>query len=319
MAKHGPKLVKDRYPLHRGPFLFAPHFLTVSEWFPDFHRLIEKVLLDVNVTATILKPYEGRQARIEFSEAEMTIDGDGGIFFVDKLGTSNLPFEEMTSDDWSGPCAAPRQFFEELRDPRYIALLGNDYKVVCKFADLLYRRMEHRFGKALKNGLGQVTARIGSQFAEPTDIDAWQLGYLNVIQKERERYFSDDRDFDEAVARDGTRLFGLGVAPIIVGDTVSANAHHEKASGTRGRKPTVNYDELHRVMLALIRTKGIPGPKKPNWTGALFVKAVRAQIGSTAPGRTTIFENLRPVIAAFKKHQSSMGFRQSDNSKPRVN
>jgi hypothetical protein len=303
MAKHVPKSVvyqaKDQYPIHRGPFLFAPHFLTPPEWFPNFSRLIEKALLAVKAKATIVKPTDsnGRCVRIEFSNAEMTIDGDAGIFFVDKLGTSKLDFDEMPFPDWSGPCGVPRQYFRELSQPDYIARLDHDHKNVCKFSSLLYRWMKHRFAKAQAQGIARLTARVGRPFAKPTIIDAWQLQHLRLVEKEREKYFEDDRDLDDAIGSDGTKIFGLGVTPVI--RSLGAEpAEPEAVMKPRGRRPSIDHAKLHVLIVGLIRKRGIPGRKNPRWTGELLVKAVKSQM---QVGRTAILKTLPSVIAEYKK------------------
>jgi hypothetical protein len=79
MAKRKPDQSEDRYPIHRGPFLFAPHFLTVAEWFSDFNRIAQKALSDAKATATIERPRDGRLMLVKFPESEMTVDGDGGF------------------------------------------------------------------------------------------------------------------------------------------------------------------------------------------------------------------------------------------------
>jgi hypothetical protein len=134
------KLVfEDRYPLHRGPFLFSPQFLTVADWFQNFSSLIEKVFLDIGVSADFIRGYGNRSAVIKFSNCEMTVDGEGGLFSIDDLGFSDrlrLPGNDDFLEGWSGPGGAPDQFFRDLGDRRYVSHLGANYKNVSKFSSM---------------------------------------------------------------------------------------------------------------------------------------------------------------------------------------
>jgi len=315
MAKRETERTQEHYPLHRGPFLFAPHFLAVSEWFPEFNRIIERTLSDASAVGTIGKPRDGRQALIKFSVSEMMIDGDGGLFFVDQLGS----FEAKDFDDsfwnfWSGPCGAPRQFFEELHDPVNVGKIGADYRAVRAFSNLLYFRMKHRFEKALKCGIAEITARLATPFNDRSVLEPWQLKCMELVKRQRERYFEDDRDLDKAIGQDGTKVFGLGVT--LAYGTLAASGVAELAMRPRGRRPSVDRVKLDELMIELIRKRGVPSRKTPRWTNELLVKAVKERM---KVGRTTILENLPSVIAALKKERSSAGFRQSGNSKLRVN
>lgn len=318
--KHKPiELVfEDRYPLHRGPFLFGPGFLTVESWYPSFHELIVQVLDQVNVSARISRSaeWDGRQALVEFSGVEMVIDGDGGLFWVDSLGMRNVEFDATTEEDWTGPAGAPDVFFRELDTEENIGRLGPDYRDVRKFSHRLFLKMRHRFESSLASGAAMITAMVGSEFVARSLLEPWQTRYLTIKEIERESWFTDDRTLDEAVGRDGTKLFGLAVVPESASARPVVHPISRSAKGKRGRKPTIDHQRLSEVMLDLMRKRGVPDSRTPNWTGEIFAKQVKAKLGV---GRTTILENLPPVIERYRKELQHKGFRQSANSKTTVN
>jgi hypothetical protein len=305
MAKRKLEQSDDWYPIHRGPFLFAPHFLTVSEWFLEFNRVVRISLLDTKAMASIDKPRSGRQMLIKFPKSEMMIDGDGGMFFVDQLGQSEAEDDDGFWNYWSGPGGTPTQFFEELRDPANVRKIGTDYESIFRFSELLYLRMTKRFEKALKSGFAKLTAYIGTPFGERTLLEPWQLKHIKLVGRERERYFEDDHDLDEGISQDGKKIFGLGVTPII--RPVSASfAAPEVVGRPRGRRRSIDREQLQNLMLDLVRKKGIPSAKTPKWTRELLVKAVMSQM---QVGRTTVFENIPSVIEKFKEERGRKGLR----------
>jgi hypothetical protein len=308
---------KELYPLHCGPFLFSPQFLTAADWFQNFSELIEKVLLDAHMTATLSKGSGSRSALVKFSNCEMTVDGDGGLFFLDELGFSDIPFDDdrIPFSDWYCPCGKPPVFLEELQEPDTIARLGAEHRGISKFSSILYLRMKHRFEKALKQGTAQISACLGSPFTERSEIEAWKLSHLKLVEKERESFFTDDRELDQAVSDDGIKIFGLAITPLVTSSAVARTAV-TTAKGKRGRRRTIDRQRLEDVMLDHIRKRGIPGPKKSNWTGRIFAKQVAKELGV---GCTTVTDNLRPVIEKYNKQLQRSGFRQSANSKTTVN
>lgn len=309
---------KELYPLHRGPFLFSPRFLTASDWFQNFSDLIGKVLLEVGVNANLVRGPGDRCAIIKFTNFDMTVDGDGGLFFLDDFGFSDrvlLPEDDNFLDGWSGPCGAPDQFFQELGDHSHILQLGADYKGIRRFSSRLYLLMEQRFKNALKSGEALVSACIGSPLAERSDIEAWKLHYLKLVEKERELFFFDDRNLDQAVSDDGIKIFGLAITPLVTSSAVARTAV-TTAKGKRGHPVVIDHNRLNEVILDLLRTRGIPGPKRPNWTGRIFIEHVRKTMKVSG---TVIRENLRLLIDNNKKQLQHSGFRQCANSKTSVN
>jgi hypothetical protein len=293
-----------RYPVHRGPFLFAPHFLTEEQWFPEFYSLIEQVLAQVEVTAEIVHLYEGRHARIIFSKAEMTIDGQGGLFVVDELGSS------YKEDGWLGPLGTPDRFLRELEEKQSIDQLGHDYRNIQSVATLLARSMSNRFKKALQSGLAQLTARKGSPFSDPCILETWQLRYLKINDEDREDFLTDDLELDEATGSDDTKLFGLGVAAtqLMLGPDTAVSTPRVTR---RGPKQTVDHDKVESVMHSLLRQRGRPSPKTPMWTGEIFARVVREKMGSAAPSRATILKKLPLAFEKYRRELSSNGFSQS--------
>jgi hypothetical protein len=308
---------KELYPLHRGPFLFSPQFLTAADWFQNFSQLIEKVLLDAHMAATLSKGSGSRSVLVKFSNCEMTVDGDGGLFFLDDLGFSDIPFDDdrIPFSDWYSPCGEFPVFLEELQESATIARLGAEHRGISKFSSMLYLRMRHRFESALKQGAAEISACLGSPFAERSSIEAWKLSHLKLIKKERESFFIDDRELDRAVSDDGINIFGLAITPLVTSSAVARTAV-TTAKGKRGRKVEIDYKRLNEVTLDLLRKRGVPGPKKPNWTGKIFVKHVMRKVKA---GETMIRENLRSIIKNQEKQLPHSGFRQSANSKTTVN
>jgi hypothetical protein len=175
--------------------------------------------------------------------------------------------------------------------------------------------MEQRFKNALKSGEALVSACIGSPLAERSDIEAWKLHYLKLVEKERELFFSDDRNLDQAVSDDGIKIFGLAITPLVMSSSLGRTAV-TMAKEKRGRPVVIDRTRLDGVMLDLLRSRGIPSPKKPNWTGKIFVEHVRKTM---KVGGTTIRKNLRSLIENNKKQLQHGGFRQYANSKTTVN
>jgi hypothetical protein len=321
--KPGDTEFKDRYPIHRGPFLFGPQFLSEAAWFPNFERLIEDILERINGKASIVRPYASgfRVARVEFAHVEMTIDAQGGIFSVDQLGSSELPFEEMPTFS-VGPCGAPEQFFVELKEPQYVNLMGPDFKQVKEFSVLLYRLMKHRFRKATENGFAQVAAYVGDPFSDLRPLEFWQLQHIRIKPTDREEYYTDDRKLDEAVGDGGIKIFGLGVAPLsaVRTDTgVLAIAISGARRATRGRKKSVDYESIDKVGLELMRVRGKPNQSTPTWNNEVFQKAVRERLGPSAPSRNTVLKIIPPLIKKFDKQLHSSRFQQSTKSKKHAN
>lgn len=308
---------KELYPLHRGPFLFSPQFLTAADWFQNFSQLIEKVLLDAHMAATLSKGSGSRSVLVKFSNCEMTVDGDGGLFFLDDLGFSDIPFDDdrIPFSDWYSPCGEFPVFLEELQESATIARLGAEHRGISKFSSMLYLRTRHRFESALKQGAAEISACLGSPFAERSSIEAWKLSHLKLIKKERESFFIDDRELDRAVSDDGINIFGLAITPLVTSSAVARTAV-TTAKGKRGRKPTIDRQHLQDVMLDHVRKRGVPGPKTPNWTGEILARQLKKELGV---GRTTVLENLPPVIEKYNKQLRHGGFRQSANSKTTVN
>jgi hypothetical protein len=304
------KLEGRLFPLHRGPFLFGPSFLSTSDWFLEFRSLMERILAQLNISGKIVQPSDGRLARIEIGAVEITIDGGGGIFTVNELGLWDS--DEHDYSHWVGPFGTPEQFLVQLNDQTNIDLLGSDHRSVQDFSELLFKYMSLRFEKALQDGLGQLTARMDSPFSPTTALDFWQRRYLKLVEKDREKYLVEDMDLDAAIGHGGKKIYGLGVLPLNSNTAISAQEKFGKAA-SRGRKRTVDYAGLDEIMLNLLRQRGIPSPKKPNWTGDMLAKAVISELGKKAPSRATILNNLALVKERFKKEQSRKDLQQSSN------
>ena len=301
-----------RYPLHRGPFLFAPHFLTGENWFPEFHSLIERVLAHLELSALVVKEQEGRHALIRFSNSEFTIDGQAGLFSVDEISFSEK------DDAWTGPYGTPAVFLRQLRDREYAECLGSERDAIESFSMMLSRFMSQRFERAIQNGAAQITARIGSPFAEASEIELWQLDYFKINTDYRNDFMTEDFKLDEVVAKDGTKLFGIGFTPTMAVDDVKNTVGKPSAPKKRGRPVTVDHDALDYAILGQLHRKGIPMPSKPSWTGEIFAEAVRAELGRDAPKRTLILGKLPPLIQKYKRDLKNKGFQQSAKSKIRL-
>jgi hypothetical protein len=201
-TKHLNLRARGPFPLHRGPFLFGPNFLSKAEWPAAFRCLVERVLAQVQVSAEIICEPNDRTARIAFNAVEMIVDGAGGIFSVDERGSWGL---DDDGSGWCGPFGPPEQFFRELEEPENVARLGDDYRDLRDFAQLLYRYMEKHFERALEEGIAQVKACIDKPPAPVTSIPFQQMPYLRLIDRKSpaESYLKEDLQLDEYVTEEG--------------------------------------------------------------------------------------------------------------------
>jgi hypothetical protein len=296
------------FPLHRGPFLFAPRFLSQSDWFPEFKLLIERVLEQLSITGKVYQPYDGRVAIVEFKKVEMRIDGGRGTFGVYELGYQSSEIEDFMKY-WDGPDGLPTEFFIQFENPEFVTRLGSDYQNVCDFSDRLFVQLERRFNEALREGIGELTAHIGKQLAPLTVIDFRTLRHLQLRRLDRDFDADDNLELDQAISGDEEDLYDLGVRPTDL--TVNPTSRAKPSGRGPGRKRTYNFEAILGEMVELLRAKGIPGPKKPHWTGEMFVTALRKRLGDNAPGKSWIRAKLPLAIEKYKSQMASKEFQQS--------
>jgi hypothetical protein len=290
MAKGKPVLEPRIYPLHRGPFLFAPHFLSKTNWFGGFESLISDVLETSDITGKILNPYDGRQALIEIGAVEMTVDGDGGVFCVDQLGVCGSNDDD--SSRWSGPLAAPLQFFQEMDTDENVERLGSDYKNVCTFSKHLYQRMRNRFEKAIREGFAQIFASLDQPLNPLSSIEFHNLRHLRFVNVCRDTFLQEDFELDDAVTQDGRKAFGLGVSPT----GLSSPTMRKRP----GRKKQFKDADIDAEILVLLHKRGVP-EQGMKWNDTQLVNRVMKALGSKAPrSGNTIRKRIVPAIEKYE-------------------
>jgi hypothetical protein len=295
-AKNHSAITDGPFPLHRGPFLFAPRFLTKFAWFPEFHSLATAVLNDLGLKGNLLQFGEtDRCAMIEFEKTELVIDGEGGVFALFERGFTASKSEDHMSHE-HGPIGCPDQFFSELRELEETSFFFGDRKPIESFSSQIYRRMERRFEYSLRAGIAEISARVGSPISPPTVLDFRLLEYLEFRKFVREAFLSEDLDLDEAKLKNGTPLFLVGVAPT-----------HRKAETSstppvgRGRQEKFPKDQIVDAIVAQLRLKGLPSDSTPAWTWEKIWRAVQEAWGQgDLPSRNTILGKKIPAIEKYK-------------------
>jgi hypothetical protein len=224
------------FPIHRGPFLFGPDFLCSVAWSTSFRTLIEKILLQTNVVASVVcSPDDCRLARIEFQTAEVIVDGQGGMFSVSEKGSWGSDSDDFMSH-WSGPLGPPKLFFQSMNEPKNIARLGIDYQNVHDFVLSLYQAMEQ--------GAASITACLEMPPAPSIQIPFQQLCYLDLVERDLpfDNYLIEDLQLDEAVKKDGSRVYCLGVLAI---SSAKVSALDARSTAARARTPRGDKRELY--------------------------------------------------------------------------
>jgi hypothetical protein len=309
MAKKDAALHSTRmqgpFPIHRGPFLFGPHFLSRAQWSHLFQSLIEQVLTQANLSGKVFCQPNDRLARIEFATAEMTVDGAGRMFAVDERGSWDCV---MNDDDvhWSGPIGPPKQFFRELDEPQNVSMLGSDYQNVRKFTGLLHKYMEMRFKRALEEGIAQITACVERPPAPSIAIPFQQMPYLNIDDRESpaDAYLTEDLELDEAVTDDGARVYCLGVAP------VHSAAVARIVAKRRGPKKRFTDADIDSAILQLLHAKGIPLHHK-HWNVTRLANTVVKTLSPDGPHKSTVDKRIPPTIETYKKLLAANDFKHS--------
>jgi hypothetical protein len=199
------------FPLHRGPFLFAPQFLTTSSWYSNFDALIKDISREqeIDVVVSSYSQRDTARAVVTFSRTDLIIDSQGGLFWVDPIGYRYA--EDDFVSNFCGPSGVPRKFFRDLEDPSLVVHLNDDRIPISRFSEVLYRAMTNRFNRALRDGIAELVCCIGSPLAEATVLDPSKLKYLKLLPKDRESAFEVDNELDDGVASDGTQIFCLGI------------------------------------------------------------------------------------------------------------
>jgi hypothetical protein len=304
------------FPLHRGPFLFAPRFLSESDWFPTFKLLIDRVLENLTINTKVYQTGGARIAIVEFAKAEMIIDGGRGTFSLYERGYQTSEIED-SMDYWGGPEAVPAQFLKELENPESAALLDSDYENICNFSERIFTSMKRRFRLALQEGFAELTGRIGKQLAPLTVLDFRLLRRLQLKPLDRIFEEHDDLELDEAISGDEEPLYDLGIrATGLTVDPASKATPLISEASRRGpgRPPIFDFEAILPEMLALIGEKGFPSSKKRNWTGEMFVTALKKRLGDNSPEKSWIREKLPLAIARYKSDRLNKDFQQSSKS-----
>jgi hypothetical protein len=166
------------FPLHRGPFLFAPEFLSESDWYPNFQALIGEILFRRGIAAKLFRA-RARVARVEFGRFDMTINGQRGTFSVQ---SANAEYSELDAavDDQLAPTGPPAHFLKQLRDPYVAEYLHDDFTEIKWLAEDLIRQMRERFQKALEAGNAELTAHVGKLSSLPVRLDFRLLQRLSL-------------------------------------------------------------------------------------------------------------------------------------------
>jgi hypothetical protein len=202
------------FPVHRGPFLFGPEFLSSAGWSSSFQALLKQIIAQANLAGQVVCSSGDRLARIELKTVEIMVDGGSGMFAVNERGYWARPLDDLLL--WSGPCGPPKHFFRQLDEPRNVTLLRIEYQNVYDLVHLLYRHMEMRFQLALQEGIAQITACLESPPSTSVQIPLQQWPYLEVDERDLpiDPYLTEDLDLDEAVTKNGRRIYCLGVVPV---------------------------------------------------------------------------------------------------------
>jgi hypothetical protein len=306
------------FPLHRGPFLFAPHFLSEANWYSEFQSLATRTLRDLKINAEI-HPNGRAELKVEFDKFELAIDGRHGAFGLFERGFSKASGDVSKDDDfdlsqWMGPVCGPAQFLDELKNPEIIRILADEHKSIDDFASLIFVHMKKRFNKALREGIGEITGCVGSPASEPTVFDFRLLDYLKFNEVDRDPFSSEeDLVLDDAeVKTDGVLLFLLGVSPVRRGLKVSQEP--DLTLGKRRGAPKIfEPDLIIEAIVKLLLAKGEPSASKYGaWTWEALAKELKAGWGVSAPSRNTIFNQKIPAIAKYKKLRAQKSFQQSN-------
>jgi len=308
-----------RLPLHRGPFYFEPRFLVSPEdWFETFVVLATKALDHANCKAEILPAGDNWQVQVKLQTLIFTIDAEGGMFHLAEPSDEDLPHP-----DSFGFAEIPAMFQEGLEADRAPKHLADDAKAAGNIGEWLHRAMKYRFEHALKIGAAHFEARLGTEIAGFTSVDRDQLSLFEVDPIVREAFFEVDEKLDSATAREsGAKLFSLcvtasGKHATPVGASPHLGVPDRGAPGRAGRPATIDNDALEEIALELLRAKGVPSPKKANWTSEVFAKTIMEKMAERGfkVSRSSVLNKKPLIIQMFKKGLSHSHFPQSNNSK----
>jgi hypothetical protein len=305
-----------RLPLHRGPFYFAPHFLSSrDDWLENFTTLLATAADQASCKAEILSR-DGWQLQAKLNTLTFTIDAEGGMFGLEE------PDED---EDWRGPdrfliAEIPSLFLERTEAEPIPEHLADDVRSARSMASWLHRAMKSRFERALENNDAQLEARFNSELSDFAKLDRDQFVLFDVIEKVREKIFERDDELDIAIApASGAKLFSVCVVPaeeITIRALEGAPGKDGSAGGKRGRPRSVDHGVLDEIMLGLMRKRGFPG-RTPAWNNERLQEAVVKQMAERGltVSRPTVLKKIPLVIEMVKKERPHKHFRQSNNSK----
>ncbi|UGY17898.1 hypothetical protein HAP48_0010955 [Bradyrhizobium septentrionale] len=268
------------FPLHRGPFLFAPRFLSKGDWFREFKALIKETARNLRIEARVHdKGYADRMALIEFDCCEVAVDGIGGLFYLCERGYHDQ--EDFVPKVWGGLLAPPDRFLEKLTDRQVASFLKSGHEEINTFCNALIRKMKMSFQRALQEGIAVVTCHLGGLNSPREPLDYRLLRRMKIKPINRESYLDEDLELDDALTEDGHRVYELGVSPSTISGTSAAT--QKTGPSKAGRRRQFDRDEIKRIMNELIKQRGHPRSDRPNWTVATFLEGVKSRMSGDVP------------------------------------
>jgi hypothetical protein len=305
-----------RLPLHRGPFYFAPRFLSSrAAWFENFAALVTKAVEHAGYKAEISSPGDGWQVQAKLNALVFTIDAEGGMF-----GLAEPDEDEDWRPDRFWVAEIPALFVQGIEAEPIPEHLAHDARSARHIADWLHRVMKSRFERALENNDAHLEARFSSELSDFAKLDRDQSVLFDVDERVREKFFEKDDELDSATARaSGAKLFSFCVVPAkdMTIRALEEAPEKEGTAGKRGRPRSVDYNALDEVMLGLIRKRGIPKRTNAAWNNQRLQEMVVKQMAERGlkVSRPTVLNKIPLVIEMFKKELSHKHFQQSNNSK----
>jgi hypothetical protein len=297
------------FPLHRGPFLFAPEFLSESDWYPNFQALIGEILFRRGIAAKLFRA-RARVARVEFGRFDMTINGQRGTFSVQ---SANAEYSELDAavDDQLAPTGPPAHFLKQLRDPYVAEYLHDDFTEIKWLAEDLIRQMRERFQKALEAGNAELTAHVGKLSSLPVRLDFRLLQRLSLRPPKPDPDYRSEEDLqlDEGVADNGELFYLVGISPSVAG-VRGKPASKPKSGRGPGWPPRHSIEDYEPTIFELLKDVGVPSPTNPRCrTKSHFISVLMKRLGPKGPRKTWIDENLSPVIKKYRKSLPTKTFR----------
>lgn len=322
--------VMQRFPIHRGIFLFGPDYLsTIEAWRVHFVNLIEEIFnrhLSINdrisfdgeveessIDDEIVKKIafgnnDSRHLVVTLHSYEFWVDGDLGHFALNK--PSVFP-SLIANGEPSDFLRQLRSIYGEMDEDEYFDGIGD----ILLLPQLLLYEMRKRFKTAIKSGHALVGGRIGSPIAEFSYFELDQIEHFRLSRINRNFYDAKEVEdlISTAVLPSGERIYSVFVSPAMDQNSLHASGlvNPEKVliKQKPGRKG-YDWNDIENAMLNHMKDMGgfdladlkwNGPPRLAEWASQYCIKKF-----GISPGRTQLKIYVAKVCSKYEAIQDEM-------------